>query len=390
MTWPHLEYETRPWAPTLDRGLSRRRVREYRSALVPRIAESTPSLGTATWALLDAATIAVAKFEGVHAHGVVPFAPLLLRSESMASSRIENLKSSARKVLEAELTAAGSPSARLIVANTRLMREAIEEDSPSTDAIRAMHRVLLREDAPEIAGELRTEPVWIGGREHSPPDALFVPPHQDQVKELLGDLEAFMARTDIPALAHAAVAHAQFETIHPFAGGNGRTGRALVHVMLKKHGLSRGTALPVSAGLLAQTTTYFTALDDYREGKVEPIVKLFAEAAVQAAEQGTWLSRQLQEIQREWKARLNARGDALAWDVLPLLLRRPVLTASAVAEELHTSSPNARNALDRLSKDGIVVAANLDKRTRAWRSPEVLEVLDEFAEAAGRRSDAPD
>ena len=249
--------------------------------------------------------------------------------------------------------------------------EAIEEDSPSTDAIRAMHRVLLREDAPEIAGELRTEPVWIGGREDSPRDALFVPPHQDQVKELLGDLEAFMARTDIPALAHAAVAHAQFETIHPFGNGNGRTGRALVHVMLKKHRLSRGTALPVSAGLLAQATTYFTALDDYRVGKVEPIVKLFAEAAVQAAEQRTWLARQLQEIQREWKARLNARGDALAWDVLPLLLRRPVLTASAVAEELHTSSPNARNALDRLSKDGIVVAANLDKRTRAWRSPDV-------------------
>jgi Fic family protein len=96
---------------------------------------------------------------------------------------------------------------------------------------------------------------------------MFNPPHHDHVPVLIDDLVAFARRTDIPLLTQAAVAHAQFETIHPFPDGNGRTGRALIHSMLRGHGLTHNVTVPVSAGLLTDTSAYFDALTAYREGE---------------------------------------------------------------------------------------------------------------------------
>nr|WP_268870454.1 Fic family protein [Corynebacterium imitans] len=122
----------------------------------------------------------------------------------------------------------------------------------------AMHSVLLQDSAPEIAGKLREQAVWIGGPDdHHPGGALFVPLHQEHVPALLEDLEAFVARRDVPALAQAAIAHAQLETIRPFADGNGRTGRALVHVLLKSRGLSANVSC-LRAFWTRSPTTFWT------------------------------------------------------------------------------------------------------------------------------------
>ncbi|WIM73549.1 Fic family protein [Corynebacterium suedekumii] len=85
-----------------------------------------------------------------------------------------------------------------------------------------MHRILLGPSSPDIAGVVRDEPVWIGGSDASPGRALFVPPAAPAVPDLLRDLEAFLSRTDLPVLVHAALAHAQVETIHRFTDGNGK------------------------------------------------------------------------------------------------------------------------------------------------------------------------
>lgn len=255
----------------------------------------------------------------------------------------------------------------------------------NVDGIVEVHQILLADSAPEIAGVLRGAQVWIGGSDYSPAGAMFVPPHQRHLTELMADLGEFMARDDLPALAQAAIAHAQFETIHPFADGNGRTGRALVHVVLRERGLTTSSALPLSAGLLTDTAAYFAALDAYRGGDVDRIVQLFARAAIDVAERGSWLAAELVAVREEWNEQLTARADALAWRVLDLLLQRPVLTTAAVSTEFGVSAETARNALDRLEADGIVISAQLDKRQRGWRSPDVLALLDEFAEASGRR-----
>lgn len=388
MGWPKVETETLPWSPAPDvypRRAAKRMPREYEAAVVPEIANQQLTLAEETRALVERATVAAVRFDATDAHRVVPFTPLLLRSESAASSRIEQLTSSARKVLEAEVTGRGRGNAALIAANTRQMEAAVERARASVDGIVKMHRILLTDSAPEIAGVLRDTQVWIGGSDYSPAGAMFVPPHERHLGELMADLGEFMARDDLPALAQAAIAHAQFETIHPFADGNGRTGRALVHVVLRERSLTTSSALPLSASLLTDTAGYFAALDAYRGGDVDRIVQLFARAAIDAAERGSWLAAELGGVRDEWHDRLTARVDALAWRVLDLLLQRPVLTTAAVSAEFGVSAETARNALDRLEEDRIVISAQLDKRQRGWRSPDVLALLDEFAEASGRR-----
>lgn len=147
--------------------------REYEAAVVPKIANQQLALAEETRALVEQATVTLVRFDATDAHRVVPFTPLLLRSESAASSRIEQLTSSARKVLEAEVTGRGRGNAALIAANTRQMEAAVERARASVDGIVEMHEILLADSAPEIAGVLRLSQVWIGGSDYSPADAMF-------------------------------------------------------------------------------------------------------------------------------------------------------------------------------------------------------------------------
>ncbi|HEY4598521.1 Fic family protein [Corynebacterium sp.] len=383
-----MNYETLDWVSSAEvREAMSRRAKEqmpkqYDSALVPRIAEVPLSLSTDTFAHLEQVALQVTRFDAEQSNAILPFTALLLRSESFASSRIEDLSSSARKIFEAEIEEyAGTKNAQLILANTRQMQEATKEPRVSVDGLLDMHRVLLEESAPEIAGKLRTEPVWIGGKNLYPEGALFVPPQHEHLPALMADLEEFCRRRDLPAIAHAAIAHAQLETIHPFADGNGRTGRALIHILLRNHGLTSNAALPISAGLLRNTEEYFDGLNAYREGRPEEIITLFADAALHAVERGSWLAQELEELDQQWRDLDIGRKDHSAWDLLGLLLHRPVLTAKMVSEELDLSDTRARSALRRLEEVGVLrSSASAVKGIRAWRAVEVLEILDEFAE----------
>lgn len=120
------------------------------------------------------------------------------------------------------------------------------------------------------------------------------------------------------------------------------------------------------------------------KSSVRPSTKLLAVAAEEVRNR-EWLAVELDSVRAEWDQMLSARSDALAWQVLNLLVQRPVLTSTAVSAEFDVSAETARNALERLETDGIVVSAQLDKRQRAWRSPEVLALLDEFAALGGLR-----
>ena len=277
----------------------------------------------------------------------------------------------------------------MIVANQRAMTAAIAlAEHIDADAILAMHAALLTETRPEIAGRWRDEPVWIGGSDHSPHDALFVPPRQDFVTAAISDLLAFIDRDDVPLLAHAAIAHAQFETIHPFPDGNGRTGRALVHAQLRHKGLTRNVTLPVSAGLLTDTDAYFAALTAYREGDLVAIVEQFSRAAFAAVTNGRQLVDDLRAIRAGWNDRIVARRDSGTWKIADLLLRHPVVNAALLANELGIAPQNTYRSLARLVEAEVVVEFTDRKRNQLWRSTEVLDALDRFAARSGRRTRA--
>jgi len=144
------------------------------------------------------------------------------------------------------------------------------------------------------------------------------------VVHAIDDLIAYISREDIPVLEQAAIAHAQFETIHPFTEGNGRTGRALTHSMLKAKGLTRNVTVPLSSGLLGQPDVYHRALTSFRAGSPDDLIELTADAAFRAIANGLQLVVDITQIREEWRESVSTRSDSATWRIADLLLRQPV------------------------------------------------------------------
>ena len=389
--WPRPGRETLPWTSRMAEFLTPRQrallPSTYEAAVVPEIADAALTLPTRLAAAEADAVAAVSRFDSDAASALLPFTPLLLRSESSASSRIERLTVSARRLMEAELFGAGRGNAALVVANTRAMTAAASIRPPlSLDSLLSMHRALLESSAPDDAGALRREPVWIGGSELSPAGALFVPPRHERVPEALEDLFAFTRRTDLPPLTRAAIAHAYFETIHPFVDGNGRTGRALIHVLLSWAGLTPHAPLPLSAVLLADVDSYFRSLDAYRRGEPLVIVELFIEAAARAAALGRSAGRRIGRTVETMLERSPGRAGTPDRAIIALLARRPVLDVSSAATAVGVSEAAARRSLERLEAAGLLRGYLIGPHRRAWRSPEILDLMDDVVSALGRRT----
>ena len=236
-----------------------------------------------------------------------------------------------------------------------------------------------------LVRKIELEQVWIGGDSFGPHGAAFIPPHHDHVPTLMADLVKFTRRRELPLLSQAGIAHAQFETVHPFPDGNGRTGRALIHAMLRGHGLTRNVTVPVSAGLLTDLDGYFDALTAYREGDPAPIVTKLANASLAAAANGRQLVLDLRQLRHGWGDKIKARRGATAWQLADVLPRQPVIDTPTVARELGVTPQNALRAIAPLVAAGILEEFTGFARNRMWQSREVLEALDDFAARAGRR-----
>jgi Fic family protein len=395
-----LRWEEHTWQPkTPPTAMSRGAVSvvdtPYRAAIPADISQIRFHLDPGVAAAAEDARAEITRFDAELSH-VFPdeFAPLasaLLRTESASSSQIENITAGARALALAELGLTRYRSnAKLVVANVDAMQLALDlADEVTPDAILAIHEALMRGQGHVEPGSFRSEQVWIGGGETSPHDAAFIPPHHDRVHRAIDDLCDFVTRTDVPLLAQAAVAHAQFETIHPFTDGNGRTGRALVHAMLKHGRATTRTTIPVSAGLLADTDKYFDALTAYRSGAPDAIVARFSDATFAAINNGRQLATDLTGIYDDWRVKLTARSDSVAWKILPLLLAQPAVTSKLVQERTGVSQPAADRALKQLVIDGIATSKNEHgadrKRDIVWRSDEVIAALDAFGDRARRK-----
>ncbi|MCV7150222.1 Fic family protein [Mycolicibacterium pyrenivorans] len=384
-----VEYETLPWDISPVAAYVRAAQRQqgnYQAAVSAKIADLTVNLPSDVLADAEDASREVTRFDAELGGEIAPFSSVLLRTESAASSNIENLTASARAIAEAELPGANTTAnAKFIVANTAAMIAAINlAGSIDADAILAMHKALMGDVDASSAGTWRGEQVWIGGGTHGPRGAMFVPPHHSRVVAAIDDLLLFAQRDNIPVLPQISLAHAQFETIHPFTDGNGRTGRALIQAMLRHKGLTRNVTVPVSAGLLTDTDSYFAALTAYRDGDPAPIVRRVSEAAVAAVFNGRELVSELHAVRTEWNDKITARRDSAVWQIADLLLRRPVVNTALLTEELGIESKHARRYLEPLSGAGIIIETSSGPRSRVWRSPEVIAALDAFADRARR------
>jgi len=371
----------------MSRRARQRHSGPYEAAVVPSIGNvAAPAIPSELSAEVADASQAIARFDAEKGAALGTYSSLLLRSESAASSQIENLTASARNIALAEIGRADKQNASLIVANTRAMNAALAlADELTSEAIVATHAVLLTETQPDIVGAWRQDQVWVGGEAYGPHQAMFVPPHHEFVGPAMEDLIVFLHRNDMPVLTHAAISHAHFETIHPFPDGNGRTGRTLVHALLRAKGLTQKVTVPISGGLLANVDRYFDALTAYREGDVSPIVQMFVDAAFHAINNATILIDELEEVRRGWEETVTARSDSAVWSTMEVLLARPIVDSALLSEKLGVATKNALRAIDRLESAGVVREMSGKGRNRLWEASAVLAALDGFAARAGRR-----
>lgn len=387
---PPIGQDPQVWDPPVDFGLTRceraARGRTYLSAVPARIAGLRLEVPPGLAADAEDAAAEIARFDVSAEHGLGAVAAVLLHSESASSSQIEQISASARSVAEAELTGSGGANAVVVADNTRAMVDALAmAEALTPQVVVDVQRVLLERHSPALVG-WRREPVWIGGGGSTPLSADYVAPDHRLVEGAVEDLVAFAARDDLPLLPQIAVAHAQFETIHPFADGNGRTGRAIVQILLRSKGLTRTATVPVSGGLLTEKSRYFDALGAYREGDAGPIINQFVRASLRAVTHGRRLATQVTELRETWRQSLRARSDSAVWKVLELLPAHPVIDAETVAREIGIHPNNVRRAVAPLVEAGVLVPSQHDKSRRSlYRAPAVLELLDEYAAEVGRR-----
>ncbi|HEY2631157.1 MAG TPA: Fic family protein [Solirubrobacteraceae bacterium] len=319
--------------------------------------------------------------------GLEALARQLLRQESVASSRIEGLVMSHRRLAKAAIAEDGQhrdASAESILANIAAMDHAISVTSAletlGPAAIIDIHRVLMENtrDA-RIAGMVRTSQNWIGGNSYNPGGAAFIPPPETEVERLLTDLAAFMNRYDISPTLQAAMAHAQFETIHPFPDGNGRTGRCLIHVTYRRAALAPRFVPPVSLVLATNSDAYVHGLNSYRTGNTEDWYLDFALTVIRACDAARLLARELDVLEQRWLEQAGKpRRNSTAHKLIQSLPAQPILRLSHAMALTGAGTSAANDALNDLHKAEVLKQVTVGKRNRAWEAVGLLKLVDEF------------
>ena len=328
--------------------------------------------------------------------GAEAFARLLLRAESVASSRIEGLEVGGRRLLRAEAArqlgeANRDATALEVLGNIDAMAWGVDAVEPggsiTLEVLLEAHRRLVAGTRLAVhGGRVRTVQNWIGGSSYHPCAAEFVPPPPEAMERLLDDLVSFLNDATLPTLAQAAIAHAQFETIHPFVDGNGRVGRVLIPLVLRRRGLGLRAFPPVSLILATWARDYVAALMGTRHvGEADSAearaglnhwIALFASACRRAAEDASRFEARVGMLQSSWRERVGrVRRDSAVHRLIDALPAAPMLTTSAAARLIDRSFQAASQAIERLRGARVLVQVNVGRRNRAFEAPELVDAF---------------
>lgn len=329
-------------------------------------------------------------------------ARLLLRAEAVASSKIEGLEVNARRLVRAEAARAlGQPqrdvTAEAILGNIAAMKYAVdmlaERPQLAVQDILDTHRMLMsRTEHPDLGGVIRTTQNWIGGYASNPCTADFVPPPPEEISTLLDDLVVYMNGDEHPTLLQAAMVHQQFETIHPFSDGNGRVGRALIHVVLRRRGLSPRFVPPISLILSTHAKEYVAGLraasyvgeptGEEAIAGVAAWLRVFAFAVRRSAMDAEQFGRQINELKDSWRKMLGrVRANSAAELLLKALPAAPVITVATAARLIQRSVPQTNAAVNHLAQTGVIVPVRDVQRNRAFEVVGLLDAVTGFERA---------
>lgn len=345
--------------------------------------------------LLEIANRALGRLDGATLIAPNPnlFLYTYIRKEAVLSSQIEGTQSSLSDLLLFEnAEGAGVPIDDLrevsnYVAAMEHGLNRLKGGFPlSLRLIREIHAIVVRgsRGADKTPGEFRHSQNWIGGTK--PGDAFYVPPPVHEIMPALDNLEKFLQdhKSRTPLLLKAGLAHAQFETIHPFLDGNGRVGRLLITFLLCAEEGLREPLLYLSLYLKQNRPAYYEALQRIRvDGDWEQWLKFFLRGVAQVAQQGVETMRKLLDLFARDRARiqthLRGRRGLSALSVHDVLKQRAVTTITLAAKATGLTSPTVASALDELQQLGIVKEMTERQRNRRFLYLEYFKTLDEGA-----------
>lgn len=374
---PAAERVVMPWRQSVKGGtIDDRRLTEVTVSIPARIADVALSVPPGVAAECDEAVRAIASLDATHGPQLRPLTTMLLRAESIASSKIEHEIASVEDYVRALHGSNANSSALSMVRATGALDRLVSGPVDRETLLDAHHR-LMHDDPVDgrYAGRWRDMQNWIGGSDHSPRGAIYVPPPPDRVPDLMADLIHFATRDDIAVIPQAAIAHAQLEAIHPFIDGNGRIGRALAAAVVRRRGIARSVTVPVASALAARRSTYFRALDDFHAGDAEPIISIIATASTIAAEEAKVTASRLAELPEAWRERARpSRGSAVE-ALLGKLTLEPVVTTEDVEDDLDLSVATTHRTIDRLRDAGIIRPLTNRTRNQVWGAGDILDEL---------------
>lgn len=384
--------EKRRWTPREGAygGRASRRSFDYRAFVPDRVAGLDLALPGDVANVVTEAEVAVRRLNETSPRlgALEALARQLLRAEAIASSRIEGLEMSHRRLERAAFTPDNADRhAALVSGNISAMEAAIAIGAahrPLTpNAILALHRQLFAgTDLERIGGRFRDRQNWIGDSDESPRNAEFIPPNELRVPDLIGDLCAFAARDDIPAIAQAAIVHAQFETIHPFEDGNGRIGRCLIHVVLRQRDIAPTYVPPISLILATDQKAYIRGLNRFREYSPAALadwIGVFGQATRTAGREAVSFADEIATLQARWRDRLAMKRAGTTVDkVVELLPGRPVIDVQTAADLTGAVYESARAAIERLEAAGVLRRIGARRRDRVFEAPDVFDLVNGF------------
>lgn len=317
------------------------------------------------------------------------FLYMYIRKEAVLSSQIEGTQSSLSELLLFEI--GGKTDVAIddvqevsnYVAALNHGLTLIRKGLPiSSRLVREMHKVLLSKGrgSDKSPGEFRTSQNWIGGSR--PGNALYVPPPPDKLLECMGDLEKFLNNvpSKTPTLIKAALAHVQFESIHPFLDGNGRVGRLLITILLCSEAILKEPLLYLSLYFKTHRNTYYDLLQQVRiNGDWESWIEFFLTAIKETADKATSTASELMKLAEKDRKKIQdlGRPSGSALMVYQALLQRPIISIPKICEITGLWTTSATKAIKHLEEIGIIKEITGGKRNRLYKYLKYIDILNE-------------
>lgn len=375
-----------PWRQSMKGGTREdRMLREVTVWLPPKIAALDVSVPSHIGAEMDAALREIVGLDETHGEHLASLSLLLLRAESVASSKIEHVEASMDDYARALHGIKANVSAVSMVASTTalndLIRSVQDGQAIDLDKIYRAHGILMADDPYEgsYAGRVRDIQNWIEGSDHSPRNASYVPPPPRTVDDYMEDLVRFSNRTDTAVLVQAAIAHAQFESIHPFTDGNGRIGRALINTILRRRGTTRRVVVALASAIVARRESYFDAVGAYRTGDAGPIIESFSRGSMIAAQESRTTADRLAQMPAEWREVAgNPRKGSASAKILDSLLNYPVFSADETEHRVGGARSSVYAAINRLHEAGVIRPLTNRTRNQVWVAASLADELDDL------------